>query len=123
MRFALSTFLCLTLLSGCSRKQVETPEDLKAAFDKPAGGGVALKSAPPEIQAMVGQAVTAIEKKDEVTAVMALRDLRASPQLSDAQVMAVEDMMKKAYENLAARADRGDQQAIAQLQILRMNRR
>jgi len=120
--FSVIASICAILLTGCARKKVETAKDLQEVFEKP-GGGVLLKTAPPEVQSMVGQAVTAMEKHDEMTAVMALRDLRASPQLNDAQVLAVEDLMKKAYENLAARADHGDQQAIATIQMLRMNPR
>jgi hypothetical protein len=115
--------ILVAFLAGCARKKVETAKDLQEVFDKPGSGGVALKSAPPELQTMVGQVVTAMEKQDEMTAVMTLRDLRNAPQLNDAQVLAVEDLMKKAYLNLGERAQKGDPQAIAALHALNVNRR
>lgn len=110
------------VFSGCGRKKVETPQDLQEVFDTKASAAAA-KSDAPEVQMMVNQAVTALQNKDEATAVMTLRDVRSNPALTDAQVLAVEDMMKKAYVNLSERAARGDQQAAAQLQMLNMNRR
>ena len=116
--------LAAALLIGCSsQKKVETAQDLKDVFEKPGGGGVPLKSAPPELQGAVTTVVNAMEKQDDLTAVMTLRDLRSAPQLNDAQVLAAEDLMKKIYTNLGERAAKGDQQAIATLQALNMNRR
>jgi hypothetical protein len=111
----------LVFVAGCGRKTVETPKDLQAVFDAKASAA-ATKSAPPEVQVMVNQAVTALEKQDEATAVMSLREVRGNPALNEAQVLAVEEMMKKAYLTLGERAARGDQAAIAQLEMLKMNR-
>jgi hypothetical protein len=108
-------------ISGCGRKAVETPKDLQAVFDAKSNTA-ATKSAPPEVQAMVNQAVVALEKQDEATAVMNLREVRGNPSLNEAQVLAVEEMLKKAYLTLGERAARGDQAAIAQLEMLKMNR-
>jgi hypothetical protein len=110
------------LCVGCGRQKVETTQDLQAVFDSKKADA-AVKGGAPEVQVMVKQAVTALENKDQATAVMTLREIRNSPSLTDAQVIAVEDMMKKAYLDLSERAGRGDQQAIASLQMLNMNRR
>lgn len=107
--------------SGCGRKAVETPKDLQAVFDAKSSAA-ATKSAPPEVQVMVNQAVTALEKQDEATAVMNLREVRSSPSLNEAQALAVEEMIKKAYLTLGERAARGDQAAIAQLEMLKLNK-
>src|SRR5688572_26512921 len=96
------TLMAALLFVGCSRKKVETAKDLQEVFDAKKAE-VASKGAAPEVQAMVNQAVVALENKDQATAVMTLREIRNSPALSDAQVLAVEDMMKKAYLELRAR--------------------
>jgi hypothetical protein len=109
------------LLVGCGgHKEAKTTEDLKAAFEKPAGGP-ALNSAPPEVKAWVDQAVTAMKNDDQATAVMSLRSLRSSGQLTADQTLTVEDMMNKARGALVQRAARGDQQAQMALQMLNQN--
>ena len=121
---ALATALMAVLgCGGCGRKKVETAKDLQEVFDAKKTEAALKTTGAPEVQVMVTQAATAFENKDEATAVMTLREIRNSPSLSDAQVMAVEDMMKKAYLNLSERAARGDQQAAAQVQLWNMNRR
>jgi hypothetical protein len=115
--------LAITLLFGCGNKEVKTAEELKAVLDKPNAAGATLKAAPPELQGLVDTAVTAMQKDDQVTAVMTLRQLRTAPNLSDEQHKAIQDMMSRSYDAVVARAARGDPQAKAQLQIMQMNPR
>lgn len=123
MKIGIPALIGLILLAGCGRKEASKPEDLKAAFEKPAAAGAPLSAAPPEIKVWVDQAVTAMKNDDQTTAVMSLRSLRSSGQLTYEQSMAVEDMMIKARGALVDRANRGDQQAIAALQLLNQNMR
>ena len=120
-RAAIVLVLGLSLCAGCGRKTAKTPEDLKAAFEKPTTSGGALSGAKPEVKAWVDQAVTAMKNDDQATAVMSLRSLRSSGQLSADQSLVVEDMMAKARGALVERAARGDAQAQAALQMLTMN--
>lgn len=118
---AISALVLAIGVAGCQKK-VETPKDLEAAFDTKKVTEAAATGAP-EVQVMVKGAVTALESKDEVTAVMTLRQVRQNPNLTDAQDRAVNDMMAKVYVDLSERARRGDQKAAMQLQLLNMNQR
>src|SRR4051812_30535524 len=113
---SMAVLIGLVLFTGCGRKQAETPEDLKQAFEKTTANGGSLSAAKPEVKALVDQAVTAMKADDQATAVVTLRSLRSSGQLTVDQAAAVEDMMIKARGALVERANRGDQQAIAALQ-------
>lgn len=115
-------FLCVGLACAvaCGRKKVETPEQLQAAFQPPPNNPV-LTQAKPQVKVWVDQAVTAMKSDDQATAVMTLRSLRGSGELTPDQAMAVSDMMAKQQEILAERAARGDQKAIAALNMLMMN--
>jgi hypothetical protein len=117
----LVALLAVIFVAACGRKQAKTAEDLQQAFQNPAGGGGPLSGAKPEVKAWVDQAVTALKADDQVTAVMSLRSLRSSPELTADQSLAVGDMMAKAQAVLAERAAKGDQQAIAALNMLMAN--
>lgn len=117
----IAMLIILAVFTGCGRKQAKTAEDLQQAFEKNTGNGGALSAAKPEVKVLVDQAVTAIKADDQATAVVSLRSLRSSGQLTVDQAAAVEDMMIKARGSLVERANRGDQQAIAALQMLNMN--
>jgi hypothetical protein len=119
--FAISVLVLAIGVAGCQKK-VEAPKDLEAAFDTKKVTEAAATGAP-EVQVMVKGAVTALESKDEVAAVMTLRQVRQSTNLTDAQDRAVNDMMNKVYIDLSERAARGDQKAAMQLQMLNMNQR
>ena len=108
--------------AGCQKKTAATPKELEAAFDAKKVSEAAATGAP-EVQVMVKGAVAALESKDEVAAVMTLREVRKSTNLTDAQDRAVSDMMNKVYIDLSERAQRGDQRAAMQLQMLNMNQR
>lgn len=116
--------LCAALacVTACGHKKVETAEDLQAAFQTSANNP-ALTQVKPEVKVWADQAVAAIKADDQATAVVSLRSLRSSGQLTVDQASAVEDMMIKARGALVQRAERGDQQAVAALQMLNMNPR
>ncbi len=109
------------LLTACGRKEAVTPEDFQAAFKKT--DAESLKAATPEVKGLVDQAVTAMQKDDQMTAMVSLRSLRTTGQMTPEQALAVEDMMIKAQNVLHERAAKGDQQAIAALEALKMNMR
>lgn len=121
--------LSLSLAASCGRKDeekvvVQTPQEFKAAFTKkPKGEPGSVQSAAPEVQAMADQAAEAMEKNDELTAMMSLRAMRSSGKITSDQAMAVEGMMIRAQQVLADKAAKGDAQAVAALQALRMNMR
>jgi hypothetical protein len=110
------------LFSGCSQKAATTA-DLKKDVEKATASGGALSSAPPEVKTYVEQAAAAIKNDDQAGAVMSLRAVRASGQLTPEQTLSVDDMMAKARGVLVERAMRGDQQAAIQLQLLNQNSR
>jgi hypothetical protein len=112
----------LLLLVACGEKRVETPEDLQKSFEA-TKNAIVNSNTPPEVKAMVDLAANALKNNDEVAAVGALQALRETPNLTVDQRGAVQDMMAKAQGELAQRAARGDQQAIAALKMLRMNPR
>jgi hypothetical protein len=112
--------LASILVAGCGRKQAQTAEELQAAFQTPANNA-ALSQAKPEVKAWVDQAVTAMKNDDQATAVMSLRSLRSSGQLTVEQSHVVEGLMNKARGDLIARAMKGDQQAAAAVQMLNQN--
>jgi hypothetical protein len=111
----------LACATACGRKKVESAADLQAVF-APANNP-ALAQSKPEIKAWIDQAVTSLKADDQVGAVMSLRSLRSSGQLTADQTLAIEDMMVRAQQTLAERAARGDQQAINALNMLMMNPR
>lgn len=112
----LAGVLCV---AACSRKVASSPDDLQAAFKKT--DAESLKAATPEVQGLVDQTVAALQKDDQMTAVISLRSLRASGDITTEQTLAVENMMIKAQKVLYERAAKGDQQAIAALEALKMN--
>ncbi|MGZ5529836.1 MAG: hypothetical protein ACXWJB_14255 [Limisphaerales bacterium] len=115
----IASLLGISLLIGCGRKEAKSPDDLKQAFESPKDS--ALATAKPEVKMWVDQAVTALKADDQASAAMSLKSLRGSGQLSAEQAMAVQDMMAKTQQALVERAARGDQQAIAALNMLTMN--
>jgi hypothetical protein len=122
-----NVFLAFTVLAaalaGCSRKQANSPEDLQKAFANSTASASALNTAKPEVKIWVDQAVTAIKNDDQATAVLSLRSLRSSGQLTADQSLVVEDLMTKARGALIERAARGDQQAAMAVQMLNQNPR
>lgn len=114
--------VCAMALSGCGEKTVETPEELQEVFAAPPASG-ATNAQTEQVQMLVGQAVTALQKKDEVSAVVALQTLRDTPDLSVDQYMAVQEMMSKAQQSIATRAAAGDPAAIAALEALKYKHR
>jgi len=112
--------LSVLLISGCGQKAA-TPTDLKKDVEKATASGGALSTTQPEVKMYVDQAVTAIKNDDQAGAVISLRAVRASGQLTPEQTLSVDDMMAKARGVLVERAMRGDQQAAMQLQLLNQN--
>ena len=92
-----NVFLAFTVLAaalaGCSRKQANSPEDLQKAFANSTASASALNTAKPEVKIWVDQAVTAIKNDDQATAVMSLRSLRSSGQLTADQIHAMRSEM------------------------------
>lgn len=119
--FAIAVALCAAALAGCGEKTVETPAQLEAVFAP--STLTASTNQPEQVQMMVKQVVTALEKKDEATAVMSLEALRNTPDLTVDQVLAVQNMIAQAQKNLAARAAAGDPQAIAAMEALKYKHR
>ena len=111
----------LTFLVACAEKKVETPEELQEAFASKTAE--APQGQPPEIQAMVSQAVQSLQKKDDVAAVATLQTLRAVPDLSVDQALAIQDMMVEAQKRLVNRAAQGDPQAQAALEMMKYKHR
>jgi len=109
-------------LSGCGHKGSST-ESLQATVEKSTAHGGPLSGAKPEVKAVVDQAVVALKNDDQAGAVLSLRSLRDSGELTADQAMSVQDMMAKAQGILAERAARGDQSAIAALQMISINPR
>ena len=110
------------LLAGCGEKTVETPEQLQEVFAAPPPSGVTNAQAE-QVNMLVGQAVTALQKKDEVSAVVALQTLRDTPDLTVDQYMAVQEMMSNAQQSIAARAAAGDPAALAAMEALKYKHR
>jgi hypothetical protein len=117
----LVSLLAVVFIGACARKQAKTAEDLQQAFQNPTAAGGALSAVKPEVKVWVDQAVTALKADDQVTAVMSLRSLRSNGDLTSDQSLVVGDMMARAQGILAERAARGDQQAIAALNMLMAN--
>jgi hypothetical protein len=123
MKLRYAFILTAGILAGCGEKQVSSPQELKEAFAKPAALADG-KTTSPEVKNLVDQAVNALQKKDEVTAVMSLETLRSNPsQLTADQLVAVQDMMAKAQSRLAERAAAGDPQARAALEAMKFKHR
>lgn len=121
-RFALGLGITLLILTACGEKPVETKEDLQKAMEA-SKNAIVTPNTPPAVTMMLDTAVTAIKNDDQIAAVGALQALRQSQDLNIDQRGAVQDMMAKAQSELAYRAARGDQQAIAALKMLQINPR
>jgi len=113
--------LALSLLAGCAEKKVETAEELKEVFEKKTSE--APQGASAEVQAMVNQAAESLKKKDEVAAVATLQTIRATPDLTIDQALAVQDMIVQAQKRLAERAAAGDPQAQAAMEMMKYKHR
>jgi hypothetical protein len=107
------------LLVACGQKQTETSVDEGADTKTSASS----QGQPAEVQLLMSQAAESLKKKDEVAAVASLQSLRATPNLSVDQYMAVQDMMAKAQVKLAERAAAGDPQAKAALEMMKYSHR
>jgi len=109
-------------LVACGEKPATSGQDLEKVFaDKKAAA--AASPAQEHLQGMVNQAATALKNNDDIAAVAALQNLRQSPELSVDQYTTVQDLMAKAQKQLVDRAARGDAQAIAALEMMKMNPR
>jgi len=111
----------LPIVPGCSSK-VETNE-LQTSFEK-ASKESGEKGEPQQkpdasVQTALNDVVQSIKKDDLPAAVEPLYVLRAQPNLTVDQRIAVQDMMGKVQTRLAERADKGDKAAQAALQRYR----
>jgi hypothetical protein len=121
MRFRSILALVAVLFAACGEKKVQTPEELKEAFEKKSPE--APQGQPPEIQTMVSQAADMLKKKDDAAAVATLQTLQSAPNLSVDQALAVQDMIVEAQKRLVERAAAGDPQAKAALEMLKYKHR
>jgi hypothetical protein len=116
MRTLISIAGAALLLAGCGGKG--DVKDLKNAFEKPADGGVSAQ-ANKDVKEMMDRAVTAIQSGDNLSAVANLDELRHRPDLGPDQAMRVQQMMGRVQTEIAERAQAGDAQAQAQMQMIR----
>ena len=111
--------LGLAVLPGCKDKAdvSDSVSKLEGAFAKPPA------DAPPaeqqQIKDAVDAALKAAKNNDPEAAGVSLQVLRATPNLSAEQRIAVQDAMGDLQSKLAARAEQGDQQAIKAMNALR----
>jgi len=110
---------------GCHDKKVVKTEALESAFKGliPAKGSQSTSPENAMIAAYVEQASAAIKTNDYFGANMILQDLRAQPNLTFEQSMAVQDTMASVQLNLVTRAEAGDVAAQQALQAMKMRRR
>lgn len=133
-------FLTLTaslafLVCGCEKKPVVKSQvaELARVFQVPTDAAPAPAAAEPaapeppsgtpaEAKTYVNYALMAARTNDYASAVIALQEAQRLPMKSTAQHQAVYETMQAMTSDLVARAERGDQQAKAQLAAIERTR-
>lgn len=119
-RLSILSLLAASLLGfGCKKAGVE---GFKETFEKSGPAGTVSATSNPEVKATIDNVVTAIKANDNMTAVAGLSELRSRQDLSVDQAIAVQEMMSKVQSAIAQRAEAGDPQAKAQMEMIRMGK-
>ena len=110
-RLLVFSFVCLCLLSGCSKKDQAKAANQAKAFH----------AAAPGLKAEWDKIMAAATADDYATAISTCRKLQARTDLSEEQRTAVNDTMTAVNEKMTAAAEKGDAKARKAIEDLRAN--